>query len=152
MVWGLTLAEQAGIGVNGSVLKRARSFLEKELVEAEQNYDLQVWMLHALSVGQIEARGKHPARFEAAAFLNLMKNREQLTAYTRALLALAAHNYGQEEDALLLIDNLRNGVKIDKRPDKSVLIATKKGDNPAVIPTAHLGRRWYLLAVVGRGS
>ena len=137
VVWGLTLAEQAGIGVNGSVLMRARSFLEKELVEAEQNYDLQVWMLHALSVGQIEARGKHPARFEAAAFLNLMKNRERLTAYTRALLALAAHNYGQEEDALLLIDNLRNGVKIDKRPDRSVLIATKKGDNPAVIPTAH---------------
>ena len=139
VVWGLTLAEDAGIDVDANVLRRSRSFLEKSLVEAELNYDLQAWMLHALSSRNLSVKEKRPERFEANAFLNLMKNRSRLNAYTRALLAIAAQNYGLEEDAKLLIGNLRNGVQMDRKPDKSILLTDSNGANAGVIPTAHWG-------------
>src|SRR5690348_7870620 len=50
VIWGMTLARQAGIDVKSDVLERAVSYLDKELVEEETNYDEQAWMLHALAV------------------------------------------------------------------------------------------------------
>src|SRR4030095_853946 len=50
VLWGLTLAGQAGIQVKHDVAERAASYLDKELVEEEVNYDEQAWMLHALAV------------------------------------------------------------------------------------------------------
>ena len=48
VVWGLTLAQEADIQVNADVLRRAVGYLDQEIVEAENTYDLQAWMLHAL--------------------------------------------------------------------------------------------------------
>src|SRR5262249_30525817 len=48
VVWGLTLAKQAGIEVKSDVLSHAVDFLNKELVEEESSYDGQAWMLHPL--------------------------------------------------------------------------------------------------------
>lgn len=141
VVWGLTLTEQAGIEVNKSTLQRARSYLEKVLVEAEFNYDLQAWLLHALAVRFTDVEDKRPSRSEASAFLNLMRIREQLNSFTRALLALSARHFGFEEEAKLLVQNLRDGVKIDKTPDLSVLLSQKDGESsPAVMATAHWGK------------
>ena len=50
VVWGMTLAQQAGIDVKSDAIERAVSYLDKELVEEETNYDAQAWMLHALAV------------------------------------------------------------------------------------------------------
>ncbi|HEV7474642.1 MAG TPA: alpha-2-macroglobulin family protein, partial [Pyrinomonadaceae bacterium] len=47
VLWGMTLARQAGIEVKQDVAARAASYLDKELVEEELNYDEQAWMLHA---------------------------------------------------------------------------------------------------------
>src|SRR6185295_7921365 len=65
VLWGMTLARQAGIEVKPDVMERAVSYLDKELVEEEASYDQQAWMLHALSAGSagiLPASSPGPAR------------------------------------------------------------------------------------------
>ena len=50
VLWGMTLARQAGVDVKQDAAARAASYLDKELVEEELNYDGQAWMLHALAI------------------------------------------------------------------------------------------------------
>ncbi|MEW5978379.1 MAG: alpha-2-macroglobulin family protein [Acidobacteriota bacterium] len=137
VVWGLTLARQAGIPVRPESLSRGVAYLDQEIVEEESNPDQQAWMLHALSVDHFAARRQGTA-FQSKAFDNLWSQRQRLNAYTRALLALAAHHYGNRERAQTLVQNLENGVKRDSRPDTSILI---KGEPVAngVLGTAHWG-------------
>jgi uncharacterized protein YfaS (alpha-2-macroglobulin family) len=140
VVWGLTLARQAGLDVKSDAIERAVNYLDKELVEEERNYDSQAWMLHALAV-QHNAIKRSAAitKFQENAFGNLWSNREKLNAYTRALLALSAHNYGYRDQAKTLIDNLQNGVKIDSQPDTSIVQRGAQNSDPSVIGTAHWG-------------
>ncbi len=144
VVWGLALAKQAGIAVKDSALNRGVDWLDKELVEEENNFDNQAWMLHALAVaGGKDGRAAKPSKFQQIAFDNLWKNRAGLNAYTRSLLALAAHHFADPNKARILIDNLENGVQLDDRPDQSVLIAddgkTRVKDASAILGTAHWG-------------
>ncbi|MDB6022442.1 MAG: Large extracellular alpha-helical protein, partial [Pedosphaera sp.] len=142
VVWGLTLAREAGIKLKAGVLNRAATYLDKTLVEEELNYDQQAWMLHALSAYHASARQGKIGTFQTKAFDNLWAHREQLNAYTRALLALSAHNYGFTDQAKILIANLENGVKIDDHPDASVLISGPSTLNPqpsTTSATAHWG-------------
>ncbi len=139
VVWGMTLARQAGIDVRADVLERAVAYLDKELVEEETNYDTQAWMLHALAVYHNARKQSEVAKFQATAFTNLWNNRERLNAYTRALLALVAHAYGYETQAKTLVENLENGVKIDSRPDTSIVQRGAQTSDPSVIATAHWG-------------
>jgi uncharacterized protein YfaS (alpha-2-macroglobulin family) len=146
VLWGMTLARQAGIEVKQDVAARAASYLDEELVEEEANYDQQAWMLHALSTG---TAGASPApgsasttaatRFQSTAFNNLFTNRDKLNAYTRALLALSAHNFGYADKAKTLIENLENGVKIDSKPDTSIVQQGAQTSDPSVVGTAHWG-------------
>lgn len=139
VVWGMTLARQAGIDVKSDVVTRAVSYLDKELVEEETNYDAQAWMLHSLAVYHAVRKESEVSKFQTVAFENLWKNRDRLNAYTRALLALAAHNYGYHEQAKTLIANLENGVKIDTKPDTSIVQQGAQSPDPSVIGTAHWG-------------
>jgi uncharacterized protein YfaS (alpha-2-macroglobulin family) len=182
VLWGLTLARQAGIAVKPDIAERAASYLDKELVEEESNYDAQAWMLHALAAYQAGARpaptgttltgtagappassrvngtasappassrvtgtaGATPAssqvsKFQATAFNNLFTNRDRLNAYTRALLALSAHNFGYADKAKTLVENLENGVKVDTKPDTSIVQQGGPGSDPSVLGTAHWG-------------
>jgi len=138
VVWGLTLAREAGIAVRSDILSRGVSYLDQELVEEESNPDQQAWMLHALSAEHFASRRQGLANFQSKTFDNLWNQRQSLNAYTRALLALSAHHYGSRERARTLVQNLENGVKQDKRPDSSILL---KGEPPAsgVMGTAHWG-------------
>jgi uncharacterized protein YfaS (alpha-2-macroglobulin family) len=138
VVWGLTLAQQAGVSVKAEVLTRAASYLDKILVEEEQNPDMQAWMLHALALHQHTTRSHQPTKFQAKAFDNLWTQRDALNAYTRALLALSAHYYDKAEPAKILIQNLENGVKRDERPNSSVLIKPAPSSD-YVQGTAHWG-------------
>ena len=63
----------------------------------------------------------------------------RLNSFTRALLALAAWHFGFEEEAGLLAQNLRDGVKIDESPDQSILLTQNGETSPAVMATAHWG-------------
>lgn len=138
VVWGLTLAEQAGLSVDTGALQRGRSFLQKNLVEAGARRDLQAWMLFALAerfVGQADAT---PARDEARIFAELWTQRDDLNAYARALLTLAASHLGFSEEAQTLARNLANGAIIDLQPQSSPL-APGNPSNSAEMATAHWG-------------
>lgn len=139
VVWGLSLAKGAGMEIDPGLLTRGADFLRVKLVEQERNYDLQAWMLHALAAYQHAMDDNARSEFENKAFDNLWSNRERLNAYTRALLALAAHYYGDAERAKTLVRNLESGVIIDRTPDTSILLGAGQQSSPAVIPTAHWG-------------
>jgi hypothetical protein len=146
VLWGLTLAGQSGIQVKHDVAERAAGYLDKELVEEEANYDEQAWMLHALAVhwgsSPTVNEGSStiaPTQFQSKAFDNLFNNRDRLNAYTRALLALSAHNFGYADKAKTLVENLENGVKVDSKPDTSIVQSGGQSSDPSVIATAHWG-------------
>src|SRR6185436_9056620 len=149
VLWGLTLAGQSGIQVKRDVVEHAVSYLDKELVEEEVNYDEQAWMLHALAVhlgdyfsksaAGLQAASGSVTPFQSKAFDNLFKNRDRLNAYTRALLALSAHNFGYFDKAKMLVENLENGVKIDSKPDTSIVQSGGQSSDPSVMGTAHWG-------------
>src|SRR5581483_7389701 len=139
VVWGLTLARDAGIEVKAGVIQNGAAFLDKELVEEEVNYDQQAWMLHALAAYHASAERGEVSAFQRKAFDNLWGNRDKLNAYTRALLALAAHQYGFGEQAKTLVRNLENGVKRDTAPDTSVVIRGEQKSDASVMGTAHWG-------------
>ena len=137
VVWGLTLARDAGISIKSAALTRGVGYLDKTLVEEELNLDQQAWMLHALATFHASEKKRTVGAFQAKAFDNLWTNREKLNAYTRALLALSAHHFGYADKAKTLVENLENGVKLDDKPDTSVLVSGQTSG--AVIGTAHWG-------------
>lgn len=138
VVWGLNLAGQAGIEVKDGVTRRGADFLNKRLVEEELNPAMQAWMLHALALHK-KRNVKYPfSDFQKTAFQNLWNKRDELNAYTRALLALSAHCYDRKSEAKILARNLENGVIEDKRPDTSILVAGQP-KNKGVQGTAHWG-------------
>jgi len=163
VVWGLSLARDAGVKIKDAsnrsagvidpqtglpaaagrnLLERGANYLDTALVQEEENPDMQAWMLHALAAYSASTKTAAPSKFQAKAFDNLWTNREKLNAYTRALLALAAHHFGKTDQAKTLIQNLENGVKRDDRPDASVLIQPATGgQQPAgsVLGIAHWG-------------
>jgi uncharacterized protein YfaS (alpha-2-macroglobulin family) len=145
VVWGLTLAKQAGLDVRAQVLRAGTTFLDQSLVEAELQPDLQAWMLHALAVSKAADRESGLSEFQQTTFGNLWSKRDQLNAYTRALFALAAHHFGRTKEARILADNLENGVIRDERPDESVLIRSgstprsASKPQPGLMTTAHWG-------------
>ncbi len=139
VVWGLTLARDAGVELRGGVLENGVNYLNKEIVEEEENFDQQAWMLYALSSYHASTKAGAVGKFQAKAFDNLWKNRDRLNAYTRALLALSAHQYGYTDKAKTLIENLENGVKEDKTPDTSVVMEGEQESHAGVIGTAHWG-------------
>jgi uncharacterized protein YfaS (alpha-2-macroglobulin family) len=139
VVWGMTLARQGGVEIKSDVVERAVSFLDKELVEEEANFDAQAWMLHALAVNHADRKNAEVSKFQGVAFENLWKNRDKLNAYTRALLALAAHNFAYHDRAKTLVENLQNGVKLDTQPDTSIVQRGAQSSDPSVMGTAHWG-------------
>ncbi len=139
VVWGLTLARNADIAIKADVLDRGANYLDKEIVEEETNLDMQAWMLHALASHHASSMRQTVPGFQTTAFENLWKNRDQLNAYTRALLALSAHYYGNADRARILVRNLENGVKIDSKPDTSVIQRGNQTSHDSVMGTAHWG-------------
>jgi len=141
VVWGMSVAREGGLRIDASRVDRAAAWLDVNLVKYEQSYSEQAWMLHALSAWR-----KTPSDAGRRAFDNAWKNREKLTAYSRALLALTAHRWNDAERARVLVRNLEDGVKVDRAPDQSVLL---KGETSAeTMATAHWGTtgfwwRWH---------
>jgi hypothetical protein len=138
VVWGLTLARQAGVEVRTEAVSRAVRYLDLEIVEEETNHDLQAFMLHALAAHQA-ASAEKSTPYRARAWENLWKNRDGLNAYTRALLALAAHSLGERERAKILVQNLENGVKRDEKPQSSRVQRGAPAAPEGGLATAHWG-------------
>jgi uncharacterized protein YfaS (alpha-2-macroglobulin family) len=139
VLWGMVLAKSAGVEIDANVIWRAYSYLDKELVEEELNFDRQAWMLHALSAYHSAKELKKPGKYQKKGFDNLWDNREKLNAYSRALLALSAKNYGSSKRAIVLVENLENGIQMDDAPDISKVQKGKKNTHDSVMATAHWG-------------
>jgi uncharacterized protein YfaS (alpha-2-macroglobulin family) len=108
VLWGLSLAKEAGINVKQNVMNRAVDFLRKQLVEEEDQPDMLAWILHALSQARSEST------YEQKQTDRLWEMRDKLNPYTRALFALSEHNRGQHERAMVLARNMANGIEDDK--------------------------------------
>ena len=147
VVWGLSLARDAGVDVDRGRLARGARVLTKALVEEEWNVDLQAWMLHALAVHGTEGLSADERGFVDAAWQGLWRNRAKLNTYGRALLTLAAHDLGHASEARTLTDNLLDGAIVDRTPDTSIVQVGAQDSRPHALPTAHwgqdgIGYRW----------
>jgi uncharacterized protein YfaS (alpha-2-macroglobulin family) len=144
VVWGFSIARDGKLDVNDAAVDRAAAWLDRQLVQQEGRFNDEAWSLHAVASWR---RGA-PNAMERKAFDDVWSHRERLTAYSRALLAIAAHHFGDAERAQVLIRNLEDGVKIDKSPDESRVAATGKRSTAETMATAHWGAdqswwRWY---------
>ncbi|OGX57378.1 MAG: hypothetical protein A2447_03650 [Omnitrophica WOR_2 bacterium RIFOXYC2_FULL_38_12] len=108
VVWGLSLAKDAGIDLKSDVLQRAVNYLQNELVEREDDPDMLAWMLHAL--GKANSR----SQFEDKQIARLWEMREGLNPYTRALFALSQYYRDDVDRAIVLARNMANGIEEDK--------------------------------------
>ncbi len=146
VVWGLALAEEAGVKVDREKHGAGGRWLGEALVEAEKRYDLQAWMLHAHARWLRGRDASKQSTFAARAFQNLMGNRQHLNAYGRALLALAAVDLGRGKEAETLARNLIDGAIVDREPDSSIIpVGGIRGGTQS--PRAHwgedgIGYRW----------
>ncbi len=139
VLWGLSLARDAGIEVRAGVLENAARWLAQEIVEEEQRVDEQAWLLHALAVYGGETGDPRSRQWTARAFDNLWAKKDRLNAYGRSLLALAAHEMGRRREARILTDNLIDGAQIDESPDTSIVQIDGRSADDFVMKTAHWG-------------
>jgi uncharacterized protein YfaS (alpha-2-macroglobulin family) len=143
VLWGLILARDARLEIKPDVINRAATWLDGQLVEAENQPDLQAWLLHALAVKAASDNSRSASEFQTTAFNNLWNNRNRLNAYTRALFALSAHHLGKNSEAQTLVRNLENGVQIDNAATSSQLTpgrpAGSSNADPNFNRTAHWG-------------
>lgn len=148
VVWGFSVAKSGGLAVNDNAIRRAVAFLDRRLVQSENAWGQQSWMLHALAAWRAAGGGGAISADERRAFDNVWSHRDRLTAYSRALLALAAHDFGDAGRASTLARNLEDGAKIDRAPDQSVLVRGSGSGAAETMATAHWGEdrfwwRWY---------
>lgn len=144
VVWGLKLATEAGVSIETERLLRGAEWMRTHLAESENDPVGQAWMLHALSHGYKPGDTKSSvlAKEVVTAMENVLKKREELTAYGQALFALSLDRYGRKNDAQLLVRNLENGVI---RNDAGKAILGGAGAGGSTVPTVHWGREtgWY---------
>ncbi|HEX9161000.1 MAG TPA: alpha-2-macroglobulin family protein, partial [Thermoanaerobaculia bacterium] len=146
VVWGFAVAREGGLDVDGNAVRRAIDFLDQRLVQHESEPQGQTWMLHAIAAWRAAANERSITAPERRAFDDAFEHREHLTAYSRALLALTAHDFGDQR-AGVLVRNLEDGVKIDRDPASSVL-GPRSSAVPETMGTAHWGEddfwwRWF---------
>jgi uncharacterized protein YfaS (alpha-2-macroglobulin family) len=136
VVWGLSLARDAGVEIRGGVIDRGAAFLSVEIVKAESEPDLAAWMLHALAVS---GRGRGDDRAQVA-FAKLWEGRGALNAYSRSLVCLAAKALGRDAEARTLAENLVNGITVDANPDGSRIDPSAgSAGHEGSMQTAHWG-------------
>ncbi len=148
VVWGLGIARDAGVAIDPSVLNRATAFLDQQLVPEENPFEEQAWMLHAVtSITKQDANENQKKTFRT-----LWGRRREMNSYSRALLALTANYLGDSEKSKVLARNLEDGVKIDGKPDTSMVLRAPQVSQNTSIGTAHWGSdairpRWQDSAV-----
>jgi uncharacterized protein YfaS (alpha-2-macroglobulin family) len=123
VVWGFAVAKEGEINVDEASGNRGAKWLDDRLVGSKGDPHAQAWMLHALAAWRHTTHAA-PTEPERRAFDDAWTHREKLTPYSRALLALAAHDFGDASRAQVLIRNLENGVKIDRGDERAETMAT----------------------------
>jgi hypothetical protein len=105
VVYGLTLAQQAGINVDKGRLERGVTAVRSHLIQVENQYDTLAYCLYVLA---------HQKTNDAKYIERVWNNRDGLNACSRALMAVAYHKLGQHERARITLRNLEDRVEEDK--------------------------------------
>ncbi len=108
VVYGLATARAAGVAVPEGVLGRGNAYLAGDLKNRDDERDLAVWEAFALS----QTPQTFPASGRAVVAV-VYKERERLSPYGQALLALTLHDLGRASEAETVCRNLRNTARID---------------------------------------
>lgn len=121
VVYGLAEARAADVAFDFNMLERGVAFLKQRLASDEQvaryewardDDNVRAWMLFALAT----ADPKHLKESEIGQQLTrVFGNRDQLTDYGRAMLALTLHRAGDADRAKIVVENLDNTVRIDQQ-------------------------------------
>jgi uncharacterized protein YfaS (alpha-2-macroglobulin family) len=108
VVYGLRTAQSAGIAVPADVLRRGDAYLTADLKTRDDQRDLAVWEAFALSqTGRLSPESAHVVGVAYA-------QRDRLTVYGQALLALTLHDTGRNAEAQVVCRNMENTVTIDR--------------------------------------
>lgn len=110
-LWVLTTVQQGSVEVDSAVIRKAQTYIEEHLIDFEDSPSLQAWMLFAQVASQNHGRKVRPSKIQAKTFTNLWKNRDELTAFGKALIGLSAQYFDFQEEAKILTENLMNGLK-----------------------------------------
>ena len=139
-VYGLSEAVAADIAFDRKMLDRGVDFLAKRVVEDgpvggqwwSRDDNVRTWMLYALSCADPSIILKSEIHDHLR---KVYENRDDLTDYGRAMLAITLYRAGEREEAGIVIENFDNSVRLDKETN-----------------TAELGLGYRLLALVRQWS
>ncbi len=109
VVWGLALADEAGIDVPEKLAEETRDALGELLMEEKRIDDTTAWALAAAMRAADETVDAKAMEEVKAVFERLYDGREKLSASGRACLLLAAERSATEEQRAVLLRNLENG-------------------------------------------
>ena len=147
VLWGLALARVAGLEVRREVVDSAAHRLDRSLREAEDPPpEMGAWILHALAAHSRAWQSPVPeVRKEVLG--RLWEGRDDLDAYSGALLALGAHHLEDPSKAQGLLEDLRNDARVDRGSDRSIVQGGEEGSREGEMTAAHWGesgiyRRW----------
>jgi len=104
---GLMAGKAAGMNVPADMLDRGYAALERAFKKATNPHDV-VYLGWVLSLD-----AKRAPAASASLLKNAYPDRERLTAYSLAMLALALHGSGRAAEARVCLENLENTAKID---------------------------------------
>ncbi len=119
VVYGLAEAKRAKVAVDASVLSRGIQFLKRTIVDPARvgrrrdrstTANTRVWMLYALSVDSASHLAESAIK---AATDDAFTGRDELTDYSRAMLALVLHAASDAPRANTVVDNLENTAHSD---------------------------------------
>ena len=109
VMYGLAIARDAGVKVRPQVLARGFKYLDKQLRD-EDNLQLLTMIAHSLTMQPKNAVSNESRKIISG---RLFEQRARLTPYSQALLSIALHNIGANEQANVLLRNLENTAKVD---------------------------------------
>lgn len=107
-LYGLITAKESGYPIDQGMLDRGLNYLKTRYLE-EDNFHRMAYEARVLAM---DARYRQPIRELTTG--RLFENRERLSAYSRALLAMALHLVGDREKAEVMLRNIETTAKVDE--------------------------------------
>ena len=113
VMYGLYTAQNAGVNVKNDVINRGAAYLKKQLKD-EDDINLLSYLAYAYSQKYKNPLAAMVKDTEVSKVTDrLFEQRERLAPLTKAQLALALSNMGDQTKAQILVHNLENTVVID---------------------------------------
>ena len=107
VLYGLQLGQRAGYQIDQGMIDRGLKFLIDRFLE-DDNFHRMAYEARTLSMDK-----RYHGSIKTLASGRLFTNRERLSAYSKALLALALHEIGEREKAAVLLRNLQTTARVD---------------------------------------